>query len=98
MIATVPCLGDVGIVNPTNKFKFQMKNILMVSAAAWLLTIALALVSLPPKSAGNEPLKCLVHKGDTLRSKQAEKSPPCKAYVGSDATPDELDPANELKR
>ena len=75
-----------------------MKNILMVSAAAWLLTIALALVSLPPKSAGNEPLKCLVHKGDTLRSKQAEKSPLCEAYVGSDTAEVELGLADELKR
>ena len=75
-----------------------MKNILMVSAVAWLLTIALALVSLPSKSVGNEPLKCLVHKADTLRPKQATKSQLCEAYVGGGTTQDELGPADELKR
>jgi hypothetical protein len=75
-----------------------MKNILLVSAAAWLLTIALALVSSPSKSAGNEPLRCLVQKSGTVQSKQATKSPICEASVGSDTTPDEIDPSNVLKR
>jgi hypothetical protein len=75
-----------------------MKNILLVSAVAWLFTIALALVSSPSESAGNEPLKCLVQKGGTVQSKQATKSTSCQAYVGSDTTPDEIDPSNVLKR
>jgi len=75
-----------------------MKNILLVSAVAWLLTIALALMSSPSKSAGNEPQKSLVQKGGTPGSKQATKSPPCEAYVGSDTTEDERDPVNVLKR
>ncbi len=75
-----------------------MKNILMVSAAAWLLTIALALVSSPPKSVGNEPLRCLVQKGGLTGSKQVTKSTLCEAYVGSDTPQEDLGPANELKR
>jgi len=75
-----------------------MKNILLVSAIAWLLTIALALVSSPSKSVGNEPLECLVQKGGTPDSKQARKSPPCEAYVGSDTAEDERDPVNVSKR
>lgn len=84
--------------NSTTNFLYQMKNILMVSAASWLLTIALALVSSPSKSAGNELLRCLVQKGGTLGSKQATKSPSCEAYVGSDTAEVELGLANELKR
>jgi hypothetical protein len=73
-----------------------MKNMIMVSAVAWLLTITLALVSSPSKSAGNE--LCLVHKGGTLPSKTAAKLPTCEAYVGSDTRSEELDTAKELKR
>jgi hypothetical protein len=89
------------LCNPNNSFTNflnQMKNILLVSAAAWLLTIALALVSSPSKSAANEPLRCLVQKGGTVQSKQATKSTSCQAYVGSDTRQDELEPANALKR
>lgn len=75
-----------------------MKNILMVSAVAWLLAIVLALMSSPPKSAGNEPLKCLVQKSNSRHSQKTEKSTLCEAYVGSDTPDDELGPANELKR
>ncbi len=89
------------VSNPNNSitnFQNQMKNILMVSAVAWLLTIALALVSSHSTSAGNEPLRCLVQKGGTTGSKQATKSTACQAYIGSDTTQDELEPANALKR
>jgi hypothetical protein len=70
----------------------------LVSAVAWLLTIALALVSSPSKSALNEPLMSLVQKDGTLSSKIATKSPICEASVGSDTTPDEIDPSKVLKR
>ena len=84
--------------NSSTNFQNQMKNILMVSAAAWLLTIALALISSPPKSVGNEPLRCLVQKGGTTGSKQVTKSTSCEAYVDSDTPQEDLGPANELKR
>jgi hypothetical protein len=75
-----------------------MKNNLLVSAVAWLLTIALALMSSPSQSAGNEPLMCLVQNGGTPGSKQATKSPPCEAHGGGDVAEDERDPVNALKR
>ena len=91
-------MHDSNLNNSTTNFLNQMKNILMVSAVAWLFTIALALVSSPSESAGNEPLKCLVPKAGTQHSKVATKSPMCEAYVGSDTAPDEIDPPSVLKR
>ena len=85
-------------INSSTNFRNQMKNILMVSAVAWLLTIALALVSSPSKSAGNETLRCQVQKGGTTGSKQTTQSPTCEADVGSDTTQGELYPTTELKR
>lgn len=90
--------NSINSINSSTNFPNQMKNILMVSAVAWLLTITLALVSSPSKSAGNEPLECLVQKGGTTGSKQATISPTCEADVGSDTTQGELYPATELKR
>jgi hypothetical protein len=75
-----------------------MKSILMVSAVAWMLTIALALVSSPQKSAGNEALKSQVHGGDALRSKQTVKIPPCETSVVSAAVKEELELDNKLNR
>lgn len=71
-----------------------MKNILAVSAVAWLLTIALALMSSPPKSAQNESFECAIRDGDKPQSKKATKTAGCEAYVGSETTEDKLELAN----
>jgi hypothetical protein len=76
----------------------QMKSILMVSAVAWMLTIALAMASSPRKSAGNEALKCLVDKGDVLHSKQTAQTPACETCVGCDADDGELELNHKLNR